>query len=311
MTTTLPDKPQVRKISELTGLDVFGVVGRLHAVWSWADTHCGDCNAASVTDSSLDGLTSHAGFAKAMREVGWLAGDNWHLSFPAYEQHNGPTAKRKALTAKRNIALRARRQAQKRDAGCVTGTHEVRDARVTLDASRSSLESDNQSDKAGVTQGALRDASVTQRASRSSLESDNQPDSASVTQDDAASPPALSGRSLPPRPTDEPARARERIKRPTLAQAKSVTGQVGVTVADAEAWWNDRESTDWIRPTAAGGTIAVGTNWQADLKTYTNRKKEGYGSAAKSQPGRGTGRKTHLNRSGEGNAAAVARGEYD
>jgi hypothetical protein len=108
MTTCLRDKPEVLRISELTGLDVFGVVGRLHAIWSWADTHCGDCNAASVTQEWIDVTLSCDSFAKAMIEVGWLSGENWNLEFPGYARHNGPTAKRRALTAQRMRNLRSK-----------------------------------------------------------------------------------------------------------------------------------------------------------------------------------------------------------
>lgn len=61
-------------------------------------------------------------------------------------------------------------------------------------------------------------------------------------------------------------------KRPTIDQARAAAHQIGVAIDVAEKWWNARESTDWIKPTAAGGTIAVGQNWQADLKTYADHR---------------------------------------
>lgn len=64
---------------------------------------------------------------------------------------------------------------------------------------------------------------------------------------------------------------RKPIRRPTLDQARSAAASIGVTPAKAEEWWHVRESTDWIKGTAGGGTIAVGANWQADLKTYAAR----------------------------------------
>ncbi len=68
--------------------------------------------------------------------------------------------------------------------------------------------------------------------------------------------------------------------RPTLVQAKSAAEQIGVTDAKAEEWWNARESTDWMKGTIGGGTIAVGSNWQADLKTYASRNGFSKGQAS-------------------------------
>lgn len=60
-------------------------------------------------------------------------------------------------------------------------------------------------------------------------------------------------------------------RRPTLTQAKAAAAQIGVTPAKAEEWWNAREASEWIKGMAGGGTSPVGSNWQADLKTYATR----------------------------------------
>lgn len=60
-------------------------------------------------------------------------------------------------------------------------------------------------------------------------------------------------------------------RRPTLAQALSAASQIGVTPEMADDWWNAREASDWMKGTAGGGTTPVGSNWQADLKTYASR----------------------------------------
>jgi len=61
------------------------------------------------------------------------------------------------------------------------------------------------------------------------------------------------------------------IRRPTLAQAKSAASQIGVTPEMADEWWNAREASDWMKGTGGGGTTPIGSNWQADLKTYASR----------------------------------------
>lgn len=98
------EKPEVLHISQITGIDVFGVVGRLVRVWSWYDAHTTDGCCAFVaharnkmsTDAQLDALTCCAGFASAMREVGWLTDAG---SLPNFDVHNGKTAKRRAKAA--------------------------------------------------------------------------------------------------------------------------------------------------------------------------------------------------------------------
>lgn len=83
---------------------------------------------------------------------------------------------------------------------------------------------------------------------------------------------------------------RGKFTRPTLDQARSVAGQVGVSEKQAEEWWNAREASDWFR--ASGNTTTpVGANWQADLKTYTNNKTNGnHRTNPKSDPANRPGR---------------------
>jgi hypothetical protein len=69
----------------------------------------------------------------------------------------------------------------------------------------------------------------------------------------------------------------------------AAAGQSGVTAQEAEEWWQAREASGWIRGTAGGGAVAVGVNWHADLKAYTNRARERRAHAASRErppPGR-------------------------
>ena len=61
------------------------------------------------------------------------------------------------------------------------------------------------------------------------------------------------------------------IRRPSLDQAKSAAATIGVTAEFADEWWHAREATDWVKGSGGGGSVHVGTNWQADLKTYASR----------------------------------------
>lgn len=88
-------------MAERLKIDPDSVVGKLIRVWVWADQNSVDGNEISVTDSFLDRLAHRKGFAKAMRSAGWLTGKDGGLIFPAFERHNGTTAKARAETNRR------------------------------------------------------------------------------------------------------------------------------------------------------------------------------------------------------------------
>ena len=101
MKTNLDTNPKVIQLATELEISELHVVGLLWKVWSWADQHSIDGNAISVTDATLDRFTGVTGFANALRNVGWLEGENGSLSFPRFEEHNGQTAKKRANTNKR------------------------------------------------------------------------------------------------------------------------------------------------------------------------------------------------------------------
>lgn len=102
---TTPDKPEVVRMAAALGIDQDAVVGKLLRVWAWADQNTitcnGESNAVTVTSSFLDRLTFCAGFAEAMKSVGWLVGGEGEFTFPNFDRHNGKTAKDRALTNRR------------------------------------------------------------------------------------------------------------------------------------------------------------------------------------------------------------------
>ncbi len=105
MRVSLNTDPRIIQIADQTDLDEFGVVGRLHALWSWADMHTIDGNAVGVTKKHIDRIAGDVtGFADALARVGWLAQNGDVLTFPNFDEHNGKTAKSRAQTAKRVAA---------------------------------------------------------------------------------------------------------------------------------------------------------------------------------------------------------------
>lgn len=105
-----PDKPEVIGIAAELGLDQDAVLGKLVRLWIWADQQT-QSGHASVTRGALpeqfiDRCVGVTGFAKAMILVGWLGHEEGKWIFPNFENHNGETAKCRALSAKRQKKYR-------------------------------------------------------------------------------------------------------------------------------------------------------------------------------------------------------------
>ena len=96
-----PEKPEVEGIADILDIDPDAVFGKLFRLWAWFDDHTTDGNATSVTKKLVDRKTGVNGFAEAMQRVGWLSESGGILSLPNFDRHNGKTAKKRALTAKR------------------------------------------------------------------------------------------------------------------------------------------------------------------------------------------------------------------
>jgi hypothetical protein len=106
MRCDLEDDPAVIGIAADTGIDEYGVVGRLHKVWSWANKHTRDGHAPSVTSSWLDQYIGVQGFANAMQKHGWLLVSERGLEIPKFDVHNGKPGKDRALALNRKRGQR-------------------------------------------------------------------------------------------------------------------------------------------------------------------------------------------------------------
>lgn len=73
MQTDLSEDPIVISIASRLHIDEFGVVGRLHRIWSWADRHLTDGLALGITPEWIDQYVRLEGFSNALLETGWLA----------------------------------------------------------------------------------------------------------------------------------------------------------------------------------------------------------------------------------------------
>jgi len=101
MRCNLSNDPRVLRMACDLGLKPLDIVGRLHAIWSWADSHSVDGHGVTVTKESLDAICFTAGFSQSLESVGWLEESDGKITFSNFFEHNGTTAKARALSTKR------------------------------------------------------------------------------------------------------------------------------------------------------------------------------------------------------------------
>lgn len=106
MGTGLRDHPKVVRMAGMLKSDCLRVVGALHAVWSIFDEHSPDGLLEFYTLRAMDEKIGWRGFSQAMQAIGWLIESESGLQAPDYEEHNGPSAKRRATETKRKAESR-------------------------------------------------------------------------------------------------------------------------------------------------------------------------------------------------------------
>src|SRR6185295_539734 len=89
----LANRLETLRIAGETKLDPDAVVGKLIRIWQWAQQQTGDGRVLGATADMLDRVIGVAGFALAMKLVGWLEIDAKGVSFPRWELHNSNGAK--------------------------------------------------------------------------------------------------------------------------------------------------------------------------------------------------------------------------
>lgn len=108
MRTNLWDDPRVSRLCDITGKPEATVIGALYRLWATADEHSADGNLAGYTLAQIDRKTGVKGFSAALVAIGWLAESPEGVSIIRFGEHNGASAKQRALTAKR-VAEHARK----------------------------------------------------------------------------------------------------------------------------------------------------------------------------------------------------------
>lgn len=97
--TNLPGDPAVIAMARALREDAFTIVGRLHALWAWADQHTDDGDLPYTVLADIDDVVKKRGFAQQMLRVGWLEhrGEEPGVIIPMWDRHNGRSAKKRCL----------------------------------------------------------------------------------------------------------------------------------------------------------------------------------------------------------------------
>jgi hypothetical protein len=101
MRSNLWDDPRVSKLCDLLECGEAQIVGALYWLWSTADQHTEDGVLQGMSLRQIDRKTGVPGFAQGLIDIGWLSEHADGLEVARFEEHNGTTAKKRAVTAKR------------------------------------------------------------------------------------------------------------------------------------------------------------------------------------------------------------------
>lgn len=123
MRGNLWDDPRVSKLVDITGSTEAAVIGALYWLWATADQHTEDGYLPGLSLRQIDRKTGVAGIAAALVNIGWIREEPEGIAIVKFDEHNGTSAKKRAVTAKRVANFRA-----------VTATDDSSNADVTQGA---------------------------------------------------------------------------------------------------------------------------------------------------------------------------------
>jgi len=105
--TTLPQKPELLKLSLRLRIPRREAIGLCIEFWLWADSVAREDGVLRGADEeSLDAIFGQPGFAAAMRAVGWLEDHPDGFAVPNWTKHNSRSTKARLAAARRKAKSR-------------------------------------------------------------------------------------------------------------------------------------------------------------------------------------------------------------
>lgn len=107
MRGNLWDDPRVSRLCDLTEQTEAAVIGGLYWLWATADQHTENGILPGLTPRQIDRKSGVPGLGQALCDIGWLADHPEGVRILRFEEHNGASAKKRAVTAKRVASYRS------------------------------------------------------------------------------------------------------------------------------------------------------------------------------------------------------------
>lgn len=106
-----PHKPEIFRIARGMNVTVDDAFGKAIKFWIWIDSVTVDGRVDGVTSTDVDAVVGADGFAQWLQVVGWLKVNLIppSIEVPNFDDHNGETAKARALKTKRQARWRKNR----------------------------------------------------------------------------------------------------------------------------------------------------------------------------------------------------------
>ena len=105
------DKPEVLELAELLNLSHGDTLLLCLRFWVWLDQQSRDGRligrSTNISKRAIDTLMHCPGFTNALIHVGWMSEENTVLTVVNFDNHNGETAKKRALKNKAQANWRA------------------------------------------------------------------------------------------------------------------------------------------------------------------------------------------------------------
>lgn len=121
-------KPEVYRIAAMLNVHRHAAVGMLCEWFTWCDLNVVDGHAPFVTESAIDDIVGHCGFASALLDVGWLQVRSGSLVIPHFDRHLSQGSKNRALSGER--------QRKRRSESVTRSSRSQRDKSVTREEER-------------------------------------------------------------------------------------------------------------------------------------------------------------------------------
>lgn len=101
MRGNLWDDPRVGALADAADTSEAAIVGGLYWLWATADQHTEDGILPGLSLRRIDSKTGIPGLGAALVGIGWISEVPGGIRIERFEEHNGASAKKRAVTAKR------------------------------------------------------------------------------------------------------------------------------------------------------------------------------------------------------------------